>query len=87
MFLDWTPLDQAKALEWHRDQRKICPTCRTRKEEWAQDRDAYVGHIDYCPGCERIEQERENAQGTSKRGLKIGLVPKEFATTGEELGV
>jgi len=33
-----------------------------------------------------VEQERENASQMKVRGLKIGLVPKEFAKTGEELG-
>lgn len=83
----WTQLDRDKALGWKRDQLTICPGCHTRKEEWDKDRDAYIGNIEHCPGCERIAQERENAQGSNRRGLHIGLVPKEFATTGEELGL
>lgn len=80
-------MDRDKALAWKRDQLAICPGCRTRKEEWAKDRDAFVGNIEQCPGCERLEQERDNAQDSKLKGLHIGLVPKEFATTGEELGL
>lgn len=80
-------MDRDKALAWKRDQLAICPTCRTRKEDWERDRDAFVGNIEQCPGCDRLEQEKENAQSTKLRGLHIGLVPKEFAKTGEELGL
>jgi hypothetical protein len=73
-------------MAWRREQRLICPGCRTRKEEWQRDRDAFIGNIEVCPGCDRLEQERENASNMKQRGLHVGLVPKEFATTGEELG-
>lgn len=73
-------------MAWLRDQRTICPTCRTRKEEWAHDRNAFVGDIQQCPGCDVLEQEQENAREMKARGLKVGLVPQALASTGEELG-
>jgi hypothetical protein len=64
----------------------LCSHCKTRDEDWAKDKDAFVGDIKICPGCQRLEEEQENAQHLKVRGAKIGLVPKEFAKTGEELG-
>jgi hypothetical protein len=84
--LRWTELDQDKALAWKREQRKICPGCSTRRSEWDRDRDAYIGDIEVCPGCERVEQEQENVGQSKVKGVKIRLVPKELARTGEELG-
>lgn len=84
--MHWTDLDQDKALAWNREQRKICPGCRTRRSEWERDRDAYVGDVDVCPGCDRLEQEQENIGNAKVKGAKIRLVPKELAKTGEELG-
>lgn len=81
----WTDLDQDKALAWNREQRLQCGTCRTRKDEWKKDPDAYVGNIEQCPGCERLEQERENADQLKGKGLKIGLVPMELAMLDAEL--
>lgn len=84
--LVWTDLDQDKALAWNREQRKLCPGCRTKKSEWDRDKDAYVGNTEVCPGCDRLEQEQENVRESKVRGVKVGLVPRELATTGEELG-
>jgi hypothetical protein len=82
----WTDLDQDKALAWNREQRKQCATCKTRKDEWESDPDRYVGNIERCPGCERLEQEQENVQQMKgAKGLKIGLVPKEMAMMDAEL--
>lgn len=78
-------MDQDKAIAWIREQRKICSGCGTRKSEWEHDRDAYVGHIEYCEGCARIAQEQENVQGSGRKGLKVGIVPFAMATSGEEV--
>lgn len=78
-------MDRDKALAWKRDQLAFCPGCRTRKEDWERDRDAFVGDIQHCPGCERLEQERENANNMGTKGLHIGLVPKELAQSADEL--
>lgn len=64
----------------------MCGGCGTRQSEWDRDRDAYVGDITICPGCERVDQERENAKGMNAKGLRIGLVPMALAKTGEEVG-
>lgn len=81
VFLAWDELDQDKAISWRREQAKVCPTCRTRKAEWAADKTAYIGHIEQCPGCEVLEMERENLQdveqrGNGAKGLQVTLVPK-----------
>ena len=81
----WTDLDQDKALAWQRAQRELCGTCKTRDAEWQKDPDAFIGDIKICPGCERLEQEQDNARNLARKGMKIGLVPKELASTGEEL--
>src|ERR1700750_180381 len=82
----WTDLDQDKALAWNREQRQQCATCKTRKDEWEKDPDRYVGNIERCHGCERLEQEQENVQQMKgAKGLKIGLVPKELAMMDAEL--
>jgi hypothetical protein len=85
VFLGWDHLDQDKAIAWTLEQRKICGGCGTRKSEWDSDRNAYIGHIEVCPGCEVIAQEQENAQHSGRKGLKVGLVPKGMETTGEEI--
>lgn len=64
----------------------MCGSCKTRDEDWKRDRDAFVGDITICPGCQRIEEEQENARNLKLRGARIGLVPKELAKSGEELG-
>lgn len=87
-FLEWDPLDQDKALAWWREQKKVCRGCGTRKEEWDKDKFAYVGDIDYCAGCEIIEQERghiktlEEEQG--RMGLAPRLVPRALAKENQE---
>lgn len=55
--------------------RKICTGCGTRPEEWERDSNAYIGDIVYCPGCERLEQERDNIPEGSK-GTRPSLLPK-----------
>lgn len=83
--MSWAPLDQDKVLAWTREQRKVCSGCGTRKSEWEHDRDAYVGHIEYCEGCARIAQEQDNANNSGRKGLKVGIVPRGMETTGEEI--
>ena len=81
-FLAWQPLDQDKAIAWQREDRKVCRGCGTRKEEWATDKFAYVGHIEECPGCAVLAQEQEHlrdAEERGQRGLKAFLVPKDLA--------
>lgn len=80
VFRRWRDDDRAKALEFIREQNRRCGSCGTRKDEWAEDPDVYVGDIEICEGCARIEQEREN--DIAKRpGAKIGLLPRRAAVT------
>lgn len=79
MFLGWSDLDQDKALAWRREQAKCCRDCGTRKSQWAEDKFAFVGHIETCPGCELLEAEQEHAAQEKERGskgLKVSLIPK-----------
>lgn len=78
-FLSWSPDDQDKALAYQRAKLEICNECGTREKEWEEDRDAYVADTRRCPGCERLETERDYVrqvaeEGGSDRGIKIFLV-------------
>lgn len=75
-FLAWHPDDQDKALAWVREQSLKCSGCGTRKDEWAEDRDAYISVHEVCPGCQRIAEENQNIPDSLK-GAKVGLLPKE----------
>ncbi|MDQ8707866.1 hypothetical protein RCO28_36170 [Streptomyces sp. LHD-70] len=62
-------------------QRSICPDCRTRLAEWdatqGGDPHAYVPDTVRCPGCEVIEQERDQVpDGRPGYGVKIQLLPR-----------
>lgn len=87
VFLEWDPVDQDKALGYQRQQRSLCPGCRTREEEWAQDRFAYVGQMRECPGCEVLEQEQQNVREDAKGHTHVYLVPRELAKTPDEEGI
>lgn len=80
-FLSWSPIDQDKALAYRREMRTVCGGCGTRKVEWEQDSNAYVGHLEYCEGCSRRAAEDDNLpQGqVERRGWRTGLVTKEYA--------
>lgn len=74
-FLAWSEDDQDKALAWKREQALTCSGCGTRKDEWEEDRDAYISVHEVCPGCQRIAEENENVPDQI-RGAKVGLLPK-----------
>ena len=85
-FLSWEPDDQDKALAFVREQRKTC-RCGTKPEEWVKDRFAYVGQQRQCPGCEVLEQERENVPEKALGYTHIYLLPPDQAKTPKEEGV
>ena len=77
-FLGWDPDDQDKALAFVRDSATRCGGCGTRKDDWEDDPDAFVGWHETCPGCERLEQEKNNvAEG--KMGVRFRLLPRAIA--------
>lgn len=78
-FLDWSELDQDKALAWVRRKAEQCNGCGTRRQEWLDDRFAYVAESYTCPGCEVIAQERGNVPDKAK-GVHIRLVPFDLAS-------
>jgi hypothetical protein len=57
---------------------ETCSGCGTRSEEWTADEDAYIADVRICPGCQRIEEERENDMAKAK-GAQVGLLPKDVA--------
>lgn len=82
----WTQLDRDKVFAYLRREARRCPgPCRTLPEEWEADMDAYIGDSDRCPGCERLEQERENIpEGT--KGARVRLVRPWQATVPDDPG-
>ena len=65
----------------------MCRGCGTRKEEWDRDKFAYVGEIEYCPGCELLDQEKEHLKDHEEkghRGLSARLIPRELAKVPDE---
>jgi hypothetical protein len=78
-FQAWDLEDREKALAFTREKAKVCAGCGTRAEEWKADRFAYVAQQWYCPGCDLIEQERENVREDAK-GVTIYLAPRELAS-------
>lgn len=76
-FLAWSEEDQDKALMFQREMATVCKGCGTREADWAENPDAFVGDIRECPGCARLEDERENAEGL--KGAHLGLVTQEQA--------
>jgi hypothetical protein len=77
-FLSWDPDDQDEALGFLREKAKVCSGCGTRDDEWQRDRDAYVSDEKICPGCELIEQAKEQLPKNAK-GVKVFLVPRAIA--------
>lgn len=77
MFLSWPIEDQDKALAWQRERAKVC-RCGTRREEWVADPDAYLGDLDHCEGCDRLEREQDNIPEGAK-GVHTRLLPREIA--------
>lgn len=85
-FLSWDEDDQDKALAYMAEKRSVCEHCGTRKEVWDADPNAYVGWQDRCKGCEVIEQEKDNIDQAHSKGVKVMLVPREWAIEQMELG-
>lgn len=63
----------------------VCEGCGTRKEDWKDDQYAFVGWIERCRGCETIDLEKENVPDGQEKGVKISLVPREWAVEQMEL--
>ena len=80
---------QDRALEWQRRKREVCAGCGTRRAEWASDPFAFVATMDACPGCELIEQAREQVPEQAQ-GVKLYLIPREVMeariAAGEDVG-
>lgn len=84
----WELRDSELALAHRRVQAEKCNGCGTTKEEWEEDRFAYVAHTWVCPGCENVENERHNDPlkdegGTP--GLKTYLLPRQVSEAVDEL--
>lgn len=77
-FLSWSLDDQDKALAFMRYRAEHCPGCGTTRGDWDKDPDAFIADVEICPGCQRIEQENDNAPA-KKKGAKVGLLPRAVA--------
>lgn len=87
-FLAWCPCCQDKTLDYVRREREKCNGCGTHPDEWERDPDVYVGHLEECPGCSRLEAEDQNipAGKRSSRAIKKFLVPREVGNRLMEQG-
>ena len=70
----WTQDDRDKALAYEREMHARCSGCGTRPDDWRENPDAYVGDVEICQGCARLEQERQNEVG-QQPGAKFRLIP------------
>lgn len=85
-FLSWDPTDQDKALAFVRERQTTC-RCGTQMHEWEKDKFAYVGQQRQCPGCEVLEQERENVPDHAAGFTHVYLTPRALAKLPEDEGV
>lgn len=73
-------------MRWERE---ACSGCQTRREDWAKDPFAFVADMDVCPGCELLEQAREQVPEKAQ-GVKLYLVPRAVMeariAAGEDVG-
>lgn len=78
VFLGWDESDRDKAIWWSLRRRQACPSCGTRPEEWNPDRgghrQAYLGHVEVCPGCVVMERTGEALEMKQGRGNHVVLV-------------
>ena len=82
----WDDEDRAKLMAWWMCQAEMCPTCRTRYDDWnpkkGGDRHAYYAQSYVCEGCRAGEDAYAAASDNAReaqlepRGLKVRLVPK-----------
>ncbi|HEY5986792.1 MAG TPA: hypothetical protein VIV12_10500, partial [Streptosporangiaceae bacterium] len=77
-FLAWPQDDRDKAIWQHIRTTNTCPQCGTRPEEWdpkqGGDRNAYIGDLRRCRGCEVLEREQAAvAKENLGRGIYVGL--------------
>lgn len=77
-FLGWDQDDQDKALAYIEQMSTVCSGCGTRKVDWELDRNAYIGDLDHCEGCQRLEEESDNIPEGGK-GYKPRLVREDVA--------
>lgn len=81
--MSWDEDDRAKALAYEEWRARACPKCRTRPEDWAEDRFAYIVHEYPCPGCELLDQHGEQLERSGgkrdRKGIHTGLVPRRLA--------
>jgi hypothetical protein len=71
------PSDRQKVLAFRLEQALRCPQCGTRREEWVDDKHAYVADVWRCIGCETVEYERKawyEDDSASAAGLKFDLI-------------
>lgn len=84
-FLAWSTDDRDKAIWLFLRERKECPRCGTRDEEWYDDdgnrQQAYVPDLVECEGCVVVERGTREFEVELREfpGTHVGLARKEEA--------
>lgn len=72
VFLDWDPVDRAKALAWQLEVGERCSLCGTAQWEWDENPNAYTPEEHMCMGCYR-KQSYTNSLDGSQPGIRVEL--------------
>lgn len=63
-------------MEYRQQMRTVCDGCGTRAVDWERNPNAFIALFDVCPGCQRLEEDRDNVPDGLK-GVHHHLVPEE----------
>lgn len=78
-FLNWDPVDRAKALAFVSVKAEHCVMCGTAAWEWdpkqGGSKYAYEAVEEFCPGCYAKASMRQLDPGRNTDGLTVVLVP------------
>lgn len=82
--LEWTDQDRTLALAWSQRRDTSCGGCGTRPQEWDGDRNAYTWVSRLCPGCQVLEQGREQVPEHARSYVHLGLLPPAMVPDDDE---
>ena len=81
MFLNWDPVDRAKAMAFTQVKAEHCIMCGTAAWEWdpkqGGNRRAYEAVEVFCPGCYAKAAMRQLDAGRNTDGVTVELVPND----------
>ncbi len=76
--MSWSDSDRDKAIAYHLRRARTCGRCGTRPEEWDESvgghRNAYMGEMDQCRGCEVLEGTQASITPEDGRAVRAVLV-------------